>query len=404
MPRKNGCELEIDLFCKGMRIPKDEFSVKGKGITRTRAGLGSGLELIIKGELKDIYVNVPIKEKFAESSPYVLKRNGYDYIVEDTRDGEKYKVALIPTPSWYDKKTFRGTAMSRIAVMQGTYLAVYIGDVCSFWKMSPQKRCKFCTTGVNVGSAEENEKRAEEVVEVALAAKAENKITFVHFNSGYHEDCGVELVAPYVRAIKRDVGALVGVQLVPDSDLSKYDRLIDMGVEHFSFCYEFHNPEYFERYLPGKFEYLTQRRFFDAMEYTSKKLGRGRVSGEIIAGIEPLEDTFKAIDYITSIGAFPTICIFRPLIGAELETANSPNYEAMLEVFKYAAEALRKNGIPIGLAPNLEVSLVVLPTDAMELAPKTPALKRYLLKNKLLKTLAYPYFKYRMRKYDPGVF
>ena len=52
------------------------------------------------------------------------------------------------------------------------------------------------------------------------------------------------------------------------------------------------------------------------MEYTSRKLGKGAVSGEIIAGIEPIEDTLNAIDYITSIGAFPTVCNF-PTCGGD---------------------------------------------------------------------------------------
>ena len=40
-------------------------------------------------------------------------------------------------------------------------------------------------------------------------------------------------------------------------------------------------------------------------------------NGEIIAGLEPPEDSIRAIDWITSVGAIPTVCVFRPLIGTE---------------------------------------------------------------------------------------
>ena len=60
------------------------------------------------------------------------------------------------------------------------------------------------------------------------------------------------------------------------------------------------------------------------MEYTAKKLGRGRVSGEIIAGLEPIEATKRGIDRIVAAGAFPTVCIFRPTTGSELESAPPP--------------------------------------------------------------------------------
>ena len=71
----NACELEIDLFCRGMRIPDDVSLDGARGISRTRAGLGSGLEITIPtgSWLKpEVWVNVPVVESFAQRSPYVL--------------------------------------------------------------------------------------------------------------------------------------------------------------------------------------------------------------------------------------------------------------------------------------------------------------------------------------------
>ena len=71
----NACELEIDLFCRGVRIPP-EVSLEGaRGISRTRAGLGSGLEVVLPGGswLKDkLWVNMPVEERFVKDTPYVL--------------------------------------------------------------------------------------------------------------------------------------------------------------------------------------------------------------------------------------------------------------------------------------------------------------------------------------------
>ena len=74
--RLNACELEIDLFCRGIRVPADVPLDGARGISRTRAGLGSGLEIVIPGGswLKDrIWVNVPVEEPFARESPYVAR-------------------------------------------------------------------------------------------------------------------------------------------------------------------------------------------------------------------------------------------------------------------------------------------------------------------------------------------
>lgn len=394
----NPCELEIDLFCKGMRIDTScALEGDARFITRTRAGLGSGLELVIPGPIKDIWANVPVEEDFAQQSCYNLVKEAAAYYLLDERQGFRYPVRIPPEPDWYTRKTRRGTSMHKVGVLQGTYLAIYISNSCGFWYHSPPLNCKFCTTGLNVGVNELAWKNVEDVVEVARAAREESGVTFVHFNSGYQTERDLDVAAPYVKAVKSRVGALVGLQLIPTREFWKYDRLIELGTDHFSFCYEFHNPEYLAKICPGKQKLVGQETFFRALEYTTGQLGKGTCSGEIIAGIEPLEDTLKAIDYITGVGAFPTVCIFRPTIGSDMENWPPPRYEDMLAVFRYVYEACRKNSIPIDVTPNIEVSLIVQPGDTRYLGPSNWAARWYGLKMGLAKQLARPYFWWKSR-------
>ncbi len=389
--------LELDLFCKGMKIDKScDLENDARMVTRTRAGLGSGLEIIIPAHPEDIYTNVPLFEKFVKNSPYTLiKRNGQYIVIKEGRDVSA--IRLPKQPAFYTQKTSSGTLMSRVGTMQGTYLAVYPAQVCGYWKPDDKVNCRFCSTGLNVGVSEEGEKRVQDVVETAIAAKKQEGVTFVHFNTGYYDGKELEIIEPYVRAVKRETGLLVGVQSPPCRELTKYNTLKALGVDHLSFCFELYNPAYFEKYCPGKHKTLTQQAFFDAMEYTSKLWGKGRVSGEIIAGIEPVEDTLKAIDYITGIGAFPTICIFRPTLGTEMEDYPSPGYEDMVIVFRRMYEALIKNNIPIGIAPNIHVSLVVQPTEGKYfIEHKDVNYYKYQFRLSLLKMIYRPMFHLRM--------
>jgi hypothetical protein len=395
----NPCELEIDLFCCGIRVdPSCTLDQDARTVSRIRAGLGSGLELILPGSRKDIWMNVPVEEDFALQSPYLLlKRNG-GYLARDERDGTEYPVRIPEEPAWYSKRTSRGVEMCKVGVLQGTYLGIYISNSCTYWYSDPPMNCRFCTTGSNVGVNEMADKDLEDVVEVARAAREESDISFVHFNTGNQGGKDLDLVAPYVKAVKEQVGALVGVQCMPSRELWKYDWLIDLGADHFSFCYEFHNPEYFARLLPGKAKTLGQQTYFEALEYASKKLRKGAVSGEIIAGVEPVEDTLRAIDYIAGVGAFPTVCIFRPVIGSDMEAWPSPRYEDMRLVFAHLHEACRRNGIPIGLAPNIEVSLIVQPDDARYLAKPGFATWLYDIRLALLRAAARPVFEAKRRR------
>ncbi|HEV2493313.1 MAG TPA: radical SAM protein [Terriglobia bacterium] len=399
-PRRplNPCELEIDLFAQGIRVGSaQELNSDARPIHRTRAGLGSGLEIIIPGPLKDVWVNVPVEEAFARQSCYRLTHARGEWQVVDERQGFRYPVRLPPEPAWYRRTTSRGIPMTRIGVLQGTYLGIYISNSCGFWYHSPALNCRFCTTGLNVGVNEVAFKDVDDVVEVAQAAKDESGVTFVHFNSGFQTNQDLDRAAPYVKAVKSRVGALIGVQLTPTRDLWKYDRLIELGADHFSFCYEFQNPEYFARICPGKAKLIGQESFFRALEYTTRVLGKGACSGEIIAGIEPLEDTLKAVDYITSLGAFPTVCVFRPTVGSDMQYSPSPRYEDLLIVFRHVYEACRRNNIPMDVTPNIEVSLVVQPGDTRYLAPPGWKSRGYNLEMQLLKWAARPYFWWKSR-------
>lgn len=400
-------ELEIELFCRGIRIEEScRIGEDGRRISRTRAGLGSGLELVLPAPRKPLWVNAPVVERFAADSPFHLVKDEGAYRILDERGADAYPVEIPEEPTWYSRRTSSGVEMSRIGVLQGNYLGIYVSNRCLYWASTPSRACKFCTTGKNIGVAEQARKSVEDVVEVARAARDESGSVFTHLNTGYHFEevdrlepiHGLRQCEPFVKALRERVGGFLGVQCmpVPRRRFSEYDALIDAGADHFSFCYEFEDPEVFARLCPGKAETLGQEGFFEAMEYTAKKLGRGRVSGEIIAGLEPIEATKRGIDRIVSAGAFPTVCIFRPTAGSELENAPPPEPDAMKDVFAHLWDTCRRAGLPIGVLP-IEVSLVVQPEEARALVPPSLSSALYGWKLALLRRLARPYVAWKRR-------
>jgi len=113
--------------------------------------------------------------------------------------------------------------------------------------------------------------------------------------------------------------------------------------------------------------------------------------------VEPVADTIRAIDYITGVGAFPTVCIFRPLVGSRLERRPPPDYAAMRRVMKHMWTRCRDKSIPIGVAPNVAVSLVVQPSDAADLADGIWRDRWYAAKLALLRRAAAPRFRRSLR-------
>jgi biotin synthase-like enzyme len=242
-------------------------------------------------------------------------------------------------------------------------------------------------------------KSVDDVVETALAAKSESDVTFVHLNTGYAGDATLDGVMPYAKALKERVGVLVGVQSTPTLDFARYDQLKALGVDHLSFCYEFQDPDVFEKWCPGKARTLGQETYFRALEHCSKLFGRGTCAGEIIAGVEPIERTLEAIDWIASVGAFPTVCIFRPTIGSQMEHLPSPDPDQMETVMRAVWDACRRHMVPVGMAPNVHVSLVVNPEDAADLVENPgPADLAWRAALAVGRVAAKPVFARRMRK------
>ena len=384
--RRNPALLKLDLYCKGIRLD-DSCHLQddgGRAILRTRAGLGSGLELVLPGGL---WTNVPVAERFAASSPYVLHRTLGHYEIRRhpirpgggagaspelliDRSEPIAAVRLAPRPAWYDRLTTTGKPMTRVGTLQGTYLGVYPARVCEYWTEKPKMNCHFCSVGLNLGADDDPEKSVDEVMEVVRAARAESRITYVDFNTGHYEgDTYLDILEPYIRRIKEETGLLVGVQTPPHRDLARYDRLRDMGVNRVSFCFEIFDRAIFKEVCPGKDREYGLDRYLRAVQYCAGLAGRGPrfepwvSNGEIIAGLEPPGSSVAAIDWITSRGAVPTVCVFRPLAGTDMADAPPPRTEELVPVFRRLYEACMERGLPIGAAPDIHVSLVLLPEE-----------------------------------------
>jgi hypothetical protein len=165
-----------------------------------------------------------------------------------------------------------------------------------------------------------------------------------------------------------------------------------MGVNRVSFCFEIFDPETFRRVCPGKSREYGLQRYLDAVAYCAR-LGAGfRLwfdpwvsNGEIIAGLEPSASSIAAIDWITSVGAIPTVCVFRPLAGTEMQDEPPPRTEDLVPVFRRLYEACMARDLPIGIAPNIHVSLVLLPEECRWLLDNP---RRYWRKELRLKAMA----------------
>ena len=76
-----------------------------------------------------------------------------------------------------------------------------------------------------------------------------------------------------------------------------------------------------------------------------------------------------------------------------------PSYEDMRRVMAHVYDSCRRHWLPIGAAPNIEVSLVVNPDDASMLAEPSIGHYAYEAFRRFVKIVSRPVFAHRMRPY-----
>jgi hypothetical protein len=159
----------------------------------------------------------------------------------------------------------------------------------------------------------------------------------------------------------------------------------------------------------NRWRYMLDR-YLQAIEYCATRVGpTGRgfepwvVNGEIIAGLEPPQDSIAAIDWITGVGAIPTVCVFRPLAGTDYRDVPPPAVEDVVPVFRRLYAACMERGLPIGIAPDLHVSLVMLPEEARWLQDDPGRFRAGRLKLKAMRALFARRLQHELRRTEAAI-
>ena len=384
--RLNPAELKIELLCRGALLDGNcRIEEVGRPVRKRRHDPGNGLELILPGEMRDLWVNVPVLEKYVANSPYLLMRDKGALFLADRIHGCTYPVQLAPKPDWYGLSTSRGTPMTEVGFLQGTVLLFDFGEHCRLWDRPLE-------------SAPVAERAIEDVVETALMARNTSGITFALLRGGYRSPGSLTRLFPYIEALRQEVGILVGVQFPAEAELRLYDQARALGADHFSFPVDLFNQTYAARFGTDGCRARRQELTLRALEYCARALGKGSVSAEIVAGVEPIEDTLKAVGYFVRTGALPLVFILRPMEGTQLQDLEPPCPEDMLVVFRHLYETCRSHNLPLGVLPNINLSTMPHPVDTLYLARDSSdgqAYQRWIVS---MKQVMQPYFRRRMRK------
>ena len=356
MPSNPGL-LKLDLAIRGARL--DESLRQRPDIVRVpwvRDYIARSIELVLP---EDVWVSVPIEERFTDSSPYLLRADGDRFWV--VTNGDRCEVRVVPQPAYYAQTTRSGTPMWRVGTAYGGYVTINPAVACAFTTLSVP--CRFCDIGAQARTGEAP-LSVDDVVETVGAAFADGAVEYVYFHIGYvaAEDAGIQFLEPYVDAIKKQFDTLVAIQLQPPVDNRWIDRSYAMGVDALSYSVEIHDPALLQRYCPGKANQVGRDRYYDALGYAATIFPSGTVWSDLIVGLEPPESTMAGIDTLVRMGVLPVLSLFRPLEETQLGSHPLPTSADVAPVFAHLFSAVRNAKINMNWVRDL--SFAVTPLEA----------------------------------------
>jgi hypothetical protein len=329
--------LKFDLAIRGARLgPGVVDHPDLQRLPAERDYVARSLELVLP---EDVWVSVPVGDRFTGDSPYELRAEGDSFIVAG--EGVQCEVRIVPPPRFFAETTRSGLPMWRVGSAYGGYLAINPAAACAFVQHGVP--CRFCDVVARAPTREAPIPVAD-VIDTVRAAFAEGAVEFVYLHIGYLEgdDAGVAFIEPYVRAIKRHFDTLVAVQLQPPRTNDWIDRTYAMGVDALSYSIEIHDPELLARHCPGRATQVGRERYYEALGHAATIFPSGTVWSDLIVGLEPMQSTMAGIDALVGLGVLPVLSLFRPLDDTSLRDHPLPTPNAVAPVFAHLFNAVRK--------------------------------------------------------------
>ncbi len=349
--------LKLDLMLKGLRI---DDSIYKKGFISNNIvpveGVVGGLDIILP---ENTWVNVSYRDGYVKASPYLLIEKGEKTFI--TNGEKEVEVRLLPPPEFYTKKTSSGIPFSRIGLIHGGYIAITPVMKCDFFNFHIE--CKYCSSQPGGDEGEIPLYPVDDVLETVEAAYREGKAGIVYITLGFisSPDGGLELLKPYIRAIKKNFNTLIALESLPPRENHWIDETYAYGVDSVIYNLEIFDPQLFEDICPGRARLIGRQRYLEALKYASELFPNGTVASHLIVGLEPPESTIKGIDFLTDIGVIPILPIFKPLKGSKLEGLKPPRTEDVASIYGYLYRTIKKKRI--NMAWVREISIVTTPFE-----------------------------------------
>lgn len=357
--------LKLDLLINGISIHPSAIGDGSKLEKAISIGIINSLDLILDD---NTLVTAPLSSYFPSSSPYLLKKRENRHFL--IKYGIEIPVQIPPIPEFYFKQTRSGTIIGKICSFHGDFLSIFPAGKCKL--ALNHIECLECEEMMLKGELKKQLKPLDEIMEAVEVCLKEKRVNMVHILTGYvdSEDRGIFSLQPYIRSLRKNFDLMISVDAFPPKINEWIDWSYAIGVDSIRYNMFVFNSEFFSLLLPFRSAVIGRERFLEALEYATTVFPSGAVSTNIFAGLEPLESTLEAIEYLTKRGIIPILPIFKCV--ESLIPYEEIKTEDVIPLYIYLYKMVKKNKLNFNWIK--EVSIIATPMEGRFFSGESAAL------------------------------
>lgn len=318
--------LKINLFTHGIRVSqKARLVIEGderRPLTLADYASTSGISMQLEG---NIWVNAPIEDhnpNFVNGTPYTLDHKEGNFVV--LGDDLEVRTNVILVPDYHKRTNSQGRLFTNFAITHTDRVRISPIAGCAI-------TCDFCDLPFEFKYRRKTVEELVESVGVALRDPVQ-PAKHVLISGGTPKKKDYDYLNEVYRAVAQRFPEIdVDVMMVPLPGLLDAQRLRDMGIHGLSINLELNNPEIAREIMPAK--KASRDIYFKFIEGAVPIFGEGKVRSLLMVGIEPLEDTLRAVELLAQLGCDPVLSPFRPDPATPMRDHPPPSAQFLTEAY-----------------------------------------------------------------------
>ena len=335
--------LKLQLMTEGLALTEramDELSVQGsRPVTLADYATTSGISLRLA---KDVWVNSPIQKHnpnlITAPPSHLLDFGNAEFSIRS--GGEEIPVLPLPVPDYHDELNSSEERYTSYAVTHTDRVRISpvagCGMVCQFCDLPYEFRYR--------------RKRIDGLIDSIQRAVDDKTLPARHIliSGGTPKNEDID----YLRTVYRSVAEAfptypVDIMMVPLPGLLDPQALHDQGIQGLSINLEIYNREIARKIMRQKHE-LGLRYYLDFIETAVMVFGQGKVRSLLVVGLEPPEDTLRAVRELAARGCDPVLSPFRPDPSTPMSNHPAPSVDLLERIYLESLEIVSHYAVKLG--------------------------------------------------------